>query len=199
MALAVSTGVLPSIARRSLILGLVAIFGISPILARAEAATCPALAAALPGFVPSSAGEMASDVPFIDGPNPARRLTDFRGRALVVNFWATWCAPCVREMPDLDRLRADVADNGIEVLAISEDRQGLAKVDEFYAETGIVNLPRLLDDKGTLSRALKLRGLPTTLFFDAAGRRIGQIEGTAPWHEPAVRAALSACLLAGGS
>ncbi len=193
MSKVLSPGALRGIARRALILGLAAIFGISPILARAEPATCPGLAAAWPGFVASPDGEAAPEVSFTDAAAGARRLADFRGRSLVVNFWATWCAPCVREMPDLDRLRADVAADGIEVLAISEDRQGMAKVDEFYAASGIVNLPRLLDDKGALSRALKLRGMPTTFLFDAAGRRLGHIEGTAPWHDPDFRTALTAC------
>jgi len=197
MAFAVSTGALLAVARHGLILGLAAIFGISPILARAEPPACPALAAALPAFTPAAAGETAPDVPFLEGDDTARRLADYGGKPLVLNFWATWCAPCVREMPDLDRLRADFAVEGIEVLAISEDRQGMAKVDAFYAETGIVNLPRLLDPKGALSRALKLRGMPTTYFFDAAGRTIGSVEGPAPWHEPALRTALKACLRAG--
>lgn len=194
MSKAFSPGALRGIASRALILGLAAIFGISPILARAEPARCSGLAAVLPGFVAAADGEAAPDVTFTDAVAGPRRLADFQGRALVVNFWATWCAPCVREMPDLDRLRVDLAAAGIDVLAISEDRQGMAKVDEFYAATGIVNLPRLLDDKGVLSRALKLRGLPTTFLFDAAGRRLGHVEGTAPWHEPALRAALTACV-----
>ena len=195
MSLAVSTGALLAKARGALILLQAAIFGISPILARAEPPACPALAAAMPGFKAETGTEAAPTVPFVDGAGPARQLGDYRGKPLVVNFWATWCAPCVREMPDLDNLRADFAADGIEVLAISEDRQGMAKVDGFYAETRIVHLPRLLDEKGALSRALKLRGMPTTFFFDAQGHRLGSVEGTAPWQNADLRAALKSCLV----
>jgi thiol-disulfide isomerase/thioredoxin len=124
------------------------------------------------------------DVPsvqFLAGDGSKRSLNDYRGKGIVLNFWATWCAPCVREMPQLDRLSALVKGNGIEVLTISEDRKGQELAPKFYKQNGLNDLPVLVDVKSGLSRALKVKGLPTTVLIDSHGKEIGRILGIAEW------------------
>ena len=133
---------------------------------------------------------------FEDGEN-RRTLADLRGRGIVLNFWATWCAPCVREMPALDRLHAAAGD-AFHVLALSSDRGGAPVVDKFYAETGIVNLANLIDDKGQVLRKMKVRGLPTTVLIDGSGKEIGRVLGAVEWDTPRIVNFLRACLAPAG-
>ncbi len=111
-------------------------------------------------------------------------LTDFRGRVVLVNFWATWCAPCVREMPSLDRLQAKLGPEGLLVMAVSQDRKGLAAAEPFYREQGLDNLEIFLDPKGEFARAMGVGGLPTSLLIDDRGRVVGGIEGPLEWDGP---------------
>lgn len=118
------------------------------------------------------------------------RFEAFRGRAVVANFWATWCPPCVAEMPSLDRLHAQVSRDGIEVLALSSDRGGRAQVEPFYQRTAIRHLGIWLDPRGAAGRALGIRGLPTTIIIDRRGLEVARLEGEAEWDHPRMVAAL---------
>ena len=109
-----------------------------------------------------------------------KSLADYAGQGVVLNLWATWCVPCVAEMPALDALAAQVAP-GIAVLPLSSDRGGAPTVDRFYLARGVRNLPIILDQGGAAARALGVRGIPTTLLIDAKGRERGRLEGTADW------------------
>jgi thiol-disulfide isomerase/thioredoxin len=122
------------------------------------------------------------------------RLSDYRGRGVVFNFWATWCAPCIREMPDLDRLKTLVAENGIDVLALSEDRKGVDRVTKFYKSAEIKNLEILLDDNGGILRDSRVRGLPTTLLINAKGKEVARVLGAAVWDTKDVVAFIRRCL-----
>ena len=113
------------------------------------------------------------------------RLADFRGRFLLVNLWATWCAPCVREMPSLERLQAQLG-NRLAVLAISEDRQGGAVVEPFLAKLGLERLAVYLDPQDAAQQAFHARGLPTSYLIDPEGRILGLLEGAAEWDSPAM-------------
>jgi thiol-disulfide isomerase/thioredoxin len=126
----------------------------------------------------------APPITFNDAEGTARRLADFAGKGLVVNFWATWCAPCVAEMPALDRLQAAVAGEGILVLALSSDRGGRAQVEPFYGRVGIRHLGLWLDPRMAAGRSLGVRGLPTTMIVDRAGNERGRLEGPAAWDHP---------------
>jgi thiol-disulfide isomerase/thioredoxin len=124
-------------------------------------------------------------------------LTDYAGRALVLNFWATWCAPCIRELPALNRLAAG-ASSGVVVLPVSEDREGGTIVRKFLDVNRLTNLPVLIDPNGQLARALKVSGLPTTVLFSRQGREVGRLVGIAEWDRADVRRYLRRCLNTGG-
>jgi len=145
--------------------------------------TIAAMARTDPPRVPAAAT-------FQDADAAPRALADYAGRGLVVNLWATWCLPCVAEMPELQDLARAVADDGILVLPLSGDRGGADVVRKFYAAHGITTLPVLLDPRGNAARAWGARGLPTTLVIDRQGRERGRVEGAIDWGSAATIAAL---------
>lgn len=109
-------------------------------------------------------------------------LEAYHGKVVVLNFWATWCAPCRAEMPSLDRLQADLGGDDFAVVTVATGRNPLPLVQRFFAETQIAHLPILLDPKQALSRANGVFGLPTTLILDREGREIGRLQGDADWY-----------------
>ncbi len=109
----------------------------------------------------------------------------FRGRFVLLNVWATWCPPCVKEMPSLDRLQAMKGDSGFEVVALSIDRQGLEVVEPFFKRTGLTRLAIYLDREAGSMAALKITGLPTTVLIDPIGREIARWPGAREWDTPA--------------
>ncbi len=141
-------------------------------------------------------GPFAQDFTFSDPPVPApsevfqaleggeTTFADFRGKVVLVNFWATWCAPCVREMPSLERLHRALAGEGFTVLAISQDRGGAGVVAPFLSRLDLQRLPVYLDPKGKLARAFALRGLPTSFVLDRRGRVVAGLVGPAEWDSP---------------
>lgn len=130
---------------------------------------------------------------FTDAKGATRSLADFQGRLVILDFWATWCEPCRVEFPALDALQEKLGGKGLAVVPVSLDRGGFPAVDKFYQSTKIRSLDRYLGATA-LSGQLGLRGLPTTLIVDAAGREIGRVEGTLPWDDPAIVAQLEKLL-----
>jgi len=108
-------------------------------------------------------------------------LAAFKGRVLLVNYWATWCSPCVAEMPSLDRLEDNLGGDDFAVLPIASDRAGLRVVEPFYEKAGLKKLPIYLDQDMKFTRSSGVRGLPTTLLIDREGRELGRLEGDAAW------------------
>jgi thiol-disulfide isomerase/thioredoxin len=127
---------------------------------------------------------------FTDAEGKEHGAADFAGRGLVVNLWATWCPPCVAEMPALDRAQAALAEEGVRVLALSSDREGRAKVEPFFRDRGIRHLGLWLDPRGAAQRALGARGLPTTVVIDRKGQERARLEGPAEWDKPEMLAAI---------
>ena len=132
------------------------------------------------------------DFSFIDGDGETRKLADWRGKLLLVNIWATWCAPCKEEMPALSNLQAKLGGDDFAVLPISVDRGGLKKPRGFLEEIKADNLPVLLDETARLNFKLDVMGLPATLIIDAQGREIARMIGPAEWDSPEAIARLRA-------
>jgi thiol-disulfide isomerase/thioredoxin len=125
---------------------------------------------------------------FEDGAGHPLSLGEFRGRPIVLNIWATWCVPCRREMPALDRLQAEFGKSGLLVLPLSIDRRGAPVVRQFYRDLGLVALGVYIDRSGEAIGDLEAVGVPTTLFVDRDGREIGRKIGPAEWDSPAIAA-----------
>jgi len=107
-------------------------------------------------------------------------LSDFKGKVLLVNLWATWCLPCKIEMPSLDRLQKNLGDNNFEVIAIAVEKTDISKIIDFYKETNIDHL-KIYQDKTTKSGLYtKATGLPLTLLIAKNGEEIGRRNG--PWE-----------------
>lgn len=156
--------------------------------------TCGPGSGKMAAFQPAKDPAPLPEVPFVDGDGTARALAGFKGKRVVLNFWATWCAPCVAEMPALDRLRARMAGRGIEVLALSSDRGGAPVVRAFFAKHGITHLPVAIDQGLRAARALDVQGLPTTVLIDGAGRDRGRLLGAAEWDSEDAVALVEDCL-----
>ncbi len=124
------------------------------------------------------------DLVFTDAAGRPKTMADFAGRGVVINLWATWCPPCVAEMPALDRLAAALARENIDILPLSSDRGGAPVVQAFYERTQVRNLGVWLDPRGAAARALGARGLPTTVIVDRGGRERARLEGDAAWDAP---------------
>ena len=164
---------------------------------RGLAAAGATLASALLARKPRAAGTLADLGRLRTGPAaplPAfsitladgteRTIADYAGRGVVLNLWATWCVPCVAEMPALDALAGALDPRRFAVLPLSSDRGGAEAVAAFYAKQGIERLPVVLDPTGAATRALGARGIPTTLLIDAEGVERGRLEGAAAWASP---------------
>jgi len=119
--------------------------------------------------------------PFFENGDIERTIADYKGKVVVMNFWAKWCAPCLREMPSLDRLQAKMKDQGVEVLALSLDRKGAKDVVPYFKTAIIKNLAVLIDKGRKVARSLGVKGLPTTVIIDKQGREVGRLEGPAEW------------------
>src|SRR5262245_405100 len=146
----------------------------------------PALAGSFSDFTANEAPSPAPEVAFTADGKPTS-LADFHGRVVLLNFWATWCGPCVAEMPSLDRLEAELGGGEFIVVAVSEDRDE-AVVDPFFADHKIQHLAHFHDPKGALASAFGVRGLPTSAVIDREGNVVGRIEGSAEWDSSQAKA-----------
>jgi len=123
---------------------------------------------------------------FKDAADADKTLADFKGKVMVVNFWATWCAPCVKEMPTLDRLQAKLGGAEFEVLTISQDREGAKIAKPFAEKNEWKNLAFYVEAPGKFMRDAKLNGLPTSLIVDKSGQEVARVEGDLAWDSPEV-------------
>ncbi len=127
------------------------------------------------------------DLAFTDPGGNEIRLSDYRGQVILVNFWATWCAPCVEEMPALNRLQQEMGGEDFQVVTISLDRS-MDEVVDFFERFDLADLPIIHD--GTMSSYTRIQtpGLPTSILYDRQGREIGRLTAPAEWDsEDAMR------------
>ena len=127
----------------------------------------------------------APDIAFAAADGSQHHLGEFRGHGMVINLWATWCAPCVAEMPALAALSKALAPDDIAVLPLSSDHGGASVVESFYQRHAIAGLPVLLDPNSAAAHAFGVRGIPTSMIIDKQGRIRGRLEGSADWSTPA--------------
>jgi thiol-disulfide isomerase/thioredoxin len=142
------------------------------------------------GFSLYSAPQDMPEVRFVTEDGTRKTLSDFRGKAILVNIWATWCPPCVTELPTLDALQVDLGDQGFEVVALSIDTGGAPIVRRFFDKVGIKQLIIDVDPTQLSFTNLRIAGLPTTLLISADGKEVGQLVGPAIWNEPEMEAFL---------
>lgn len=121
-------------------------------------------------------------------------LEDYRGKVVLVNFWATWCAPCRKEMPQLAELQAEFGGEDFEVLTIATGRNSPVGIQKFFDETGIDNLPRHQDPKQALAREMAVIGLPITVLLDRDGQEVARLLGDAEWNSESAKAIIRAMI-----
>jgi thiol-disulfide isomerase/thioredoxin len=138
------------------------------------------------------------DLSFNDADGKLHRLSGWHGKVVLLNLWATWCAPCKAEMPSLDRLQAKLGSDAFTVLAISQDRTGPEKPASFFTKEGIKHLGFYHDGAGAALAELKSSGLPLTVILDGQGREIARQLGPAEWDSPEVTAAVEGLIAKAG-
>ena len=136
-------------------------------------------------FIVHEASKPIAEVQFEDAEGQPRSLLDFHGKIVLLNIWATWCVPCRKEMPTLERLHAALGGPDFEVVALSIDRSTDA-IRKFFAEIGIQKLAIYRDSSAKAMRQLGVVGLPTTLLIDREGLEIGRLIGPAEWDAPEI-------------
>ena len=134
------------------------------------------------------------DLAFQDGTGKPLKLSDWKGRVVLINLWATWCAPCRKEMPDLAKLQQELGSDQFEVVAISVDRKGAEASAAFLKETGADNLKLYVEPTTTIVNEVQSAGLPATILVDRQGREIGRLLGPAHWASPEAKALVKAAL-----
>ena len=186
------------LSRRKALLGGATLASLPPFRKpQAQTVLMPAMSSAahlsgLDGLI-ASAKPVPAPAPVVqDGGGAETSIAAFLGKGVVLNLWATWCGPCVLEMPSLDALSVRLAGDGIVVLALSSDRGGAKTVARFYESHGITHLGLWLDPFGRAGQAYGARGLPTTLILDRVGREVARLEGGADWSTDAAAARVRA-------
>ncbi|WP_343080784.1 TlpA disulfide reductase family protein [Ostreiculturibacter nitratireducens] len=135
-----------------------------------------------------------ADTVFYDIEDAEFRLSDWRGKVVLVNFWATWCAPCREEMPSLDRLQAEFGGEDFAVITIATGRNPIPAMKRFFEETGVENLPLYRDPRQALARETAVMGLPVSILLDRQGREVARLMGDAQWDTPEAKAVIEALI-----
>ena len=166
----------------SLALGLVAAMGgLSPLAARAADAF---------RFTPYPKPRPLPAVSFLNAQGKPTSLAAFRGKVVLLNVWATWCPPCVKEMPTLNKLQELLGGKDFAVLPLSVDKGGVFAVQSFYQDNFIDHLPVYVDPTTKVLDGLNILGTPTTILIDKQGREIARTLGPQDWDQPSVIAQL---------
>lgn len=155
----------------------------------------PAFRGEFQDFSPAEPPQPAPDVAFLDEKGRKLQLSGLKGQVVLVNFWATWCVPCVTEMAALDHLQSSLKSDGLTVLALSQDRSGLSVVQPFYEKLALRALAMRFDTRGEAARAFGIRELPVTILIDRQGRELGRLSGPAAWDSDEAKTLLKAALV----
>jgi len=129
---------------------------------------------------------------FLDEDGQPMTFEAFKGQYTVVNFWATWCAPCRKEMPTLEALDKAFEGKGLDVVTIATGRNPAPAIDKFFTDIGVENLTKYLDPKQALARDMAVLGLPATVILNRDAQEIARLTGDAEWDAPEAIAILTA-------
>ncbi len=149
---------------------------------------------ALAGFIIHPARKDIPAFSFANDKGETLDLSKWKGRVVLLNLWATWCAPCRKEMPDLAKLQTALGGPDFEVVALSLDRKGLPASQAFLKEAGVSNLGAYVEPEGKPLAALQALGMPATILIDRQGKEAGRILGPAEWASPEALAMIKALL-----
>ncbi len=144
-------------------------------------------------------GFQTQDYTFWSGEGELKALSDYRGKVVLVNFWATWCPPCIKEMPQFAELQQRYGERGFHVIAISQDMGSspeivTGKVRDFYAEHELTALPIYVDESGLARKMAGVTGLPVTVIYDREGNERLRVEGVIDWLGEDILAKLNGLL-----
>jgi len=134
------------------------------------------------------------EVVLVDENGYDRGLSEYLGQWVVLNFWATWCAPCRHELPSLDRLQAAMGGETFAVVTVATGRNSPQGIERLFAELEIAHLPKWRDADSALARRMAVMGLPVTVILDPEGREIARMQGDAEWDSDSARAIVAALL-----
>jgi peroxiredoxin len=158
---------------------------------RTQAGLAPLFAAL--GMHRSAEPAAAPDFTLPDLEGRPVQLREFRGKLVLLNFWATWCAPCLHEMPSMERLYQTFKGTEFVLLAVSMDRQG-AQAAKPYVENLQLTFPVLVDHTNDIGRRYGVRGLPSTYLIDPDGQLLGAVVGARDWHQAEAKALIAGIL-----
>ena len=130
---------------------------------------------------------IVDDIPLFDIEGNKHFLEEYEGKAVLLVFWATWCAPCINEMVDLDLLQKDYRKLSFVILPVSEDYAGIEIAKKFYDGYDLRHLALLHDYKNTLFKELRIAGMPTSILINAEGQAVGMFTGSVNWYDENVR------------
>ncbi len=157
-------------------------------VAAAKAAATGEMAKLIFAKAPAAVPEAA----LLDANGGAQSLAPYAGRWMVLNFWATWCGPCRKEMPTLQHLQTLMPD--LAVVPVATGRNAVEGIKKFYTTAQVTGLPLLRDPDGTLAHQIGVLGLPVTLIVNPAGQEVARLIGGAEWDSPEARAVLTALM-----
>ena len=149
---------------------------------------------ALTAFVVHKTRKAVPELAFVDKNGKARKISEWRGRVVLLNLWATWCAPCRKEMPHLNALQKEMGSKDFEVVAISVDRKGLVASRAFLEKTKATDLKLYVDKTVKILGQIRAIGLPATVLIDRKGREVGRLLGPADWAGADAKALIRAAL-----
>ena len=127
--------------------------------------------------------KLYEDVIFMNINQKNVNLDDFKGKLILLNFWATWCAPCKKEMPSLDNLQSNTELNNLKIFPINISQENIPKIESFFNELNIKNLDIYFDSPITLAKKLSLRGVPTTILLNKEGKEFARIIGSIDFND----------------
>jgi len=161
----------------------------------APSAAAPATQSPISRFAPIE-GDFTAVAP-VDGKGQPADMAPYRGKVLLVNLWATWCAPCIKELPSLGALQQELGGDQFQVVTIAVDERDPAKIEPFLAGHGAADLPVLIDRDRTIEKVAQVIALPTSLLVDREGKVKAMVTGDACWNSGTALAAVKAFIADG--